>query len=73
MVSSERLSADEPWTPFGQDQLLVCDPEDPDNPAVEHLLGERAGQIEFVPLDHAEGLKGTERGEWAARRATVDF
>ena len=48
------------------------DPADPDRPRVEHLLGERAGRIEFVPVDHADGLKGTARGDWAARRAAVD-
>ena len=72
MVSSEPLSEADPWTRFGQDELLICDPDDPDRPRVEHLIGERAAEIEFVPVDHVEGLKGTERGEWAARRAAVD-
>jgi predicted glutamine amidotransferase len=72
MVSSERLSEDEPWTLFGQDELLICDPADPDRPRVDHLLGERAGEIEFVPVDHVDALRGVERGEWAARRAAVD-
>jgi predicted glutamine amidotransferase len=68
LVSSERLT-DEPWGEFSQDQLLICDPADPDHPRVERLLGARAGEIEFVPLDHLEHLSGRERGEWAARRA----
>lgn len=72
VVSSERLSEDEPWTPFGQDELLVCDPADPDSPTIEHLLGARAADIEFVPVDHVDALKGVERGEWAAKRAAVD-
>jgi predicted glutamine amidotransferase len=71
MVSSERLSEDDPWTAFEQDQLLVCDPADPDRPRIERLLGERASEIEFVPVDTVETLKGVERGEWAARRASI--
>jgi predicted glutamine amidotransferase len=69
LVSSERLTDDEPWGAFEQDQLMICDPADPDRPRVERLLGERAAEIEFVPLDHLEHLRGRARGEWAARRA----
>jgi predicted glutamine amidotransferase len=71
LVSSERLTEDEPWGQFGQDELLICDPEDPDHPRIERLLGERANEIEFVPLDVLEHLKGADRGEWAARRAAI--
>jgi predicted glutamine amidotransferase len=69
LVSSEKLTEDEPWGAFEQDQLVICDPADPDHPRVERLLGERLAEIEFVPLDHLEHLSGEERGEWAARRA----
>jgi len=69
LVSSESLTDDEPWRAFEQDQLLICDPADPDHPRVERLLGERAAEVEFVPLDHIEHLRGEARGEWAARRA----
>jgi predicted glutamine amidotransferase len=72
MVSSEPLSEEDPWTLFGQDELLICDPDDPDHPRIEHLLGDRATEIEFVPVDHVDGLRGMERGEWAARRAAID-
>lgn len=72
MVSSERLTDDEPWTQFGQDELLICDPADPDRPRIERLLGDRASAIEFVPVDHAAHLTGAERGAWAERRASVD-
>ena len=71
LVSSERLTEDEPWTEFEQDELLVCDPGDPDHPRVERLLGERADEIEFVPVDAVDSLTGAARGEWAARRAAA--
>jgi predicted glutamine amidotransferase len=69
LVSSERLTEAEPWGEFEQDQLLVCDSADPDHPRVERLLGERAAEIEFVPLDHLDHLSGEARGAWAAHRA----
>jgi glutamine amidotransferase len=68
LVSSEQLT-DEPWGEFEQDQLLICDPGDPDHPRVERLLGDAAAGIEFVPLDSLDHLSGEERGDWAARRA----
>jgi predicted glutamine amidotransferase len=71
LVSSEKLTEAEPWSEFGQDELLICDPADPDHPRVESLLGERAAEIEFVPVDAIEGLSGDERGEWAAQRAAA--
>ena len=40
-----------PGQRFEQDELLICDPADPDHPRIERLLGERADEIEFVPLD----------------------
>jgi predicted glutamine amidotransferase len=69
MVSSERLTDAEPWGEFEQDELLVCDPADPDHPRVERLLGDRAHAIEFDPVDSREDLTGEERGRWAAERA----
>lgn len=71
LVSSEKLTEDEPWGEFRQDELLVCDPADPDHPRLERLLGDRAAEIEFVPVDHVDHLKGDERGAWAARRASI--
>jgi predicted glutamine amidotransferase len=71
LVASERLTEDEPWEEFRQDELLVCDPEDPDHPRLEPLLGERASEIEFVPLDQLDHLKGEARGAWAAHRAST--
>lgn len=71
LVASEKLTESEPWGEFEQDELLICDPADPDHPRVERLLGDRAGDVEFVPVDAVEDLTGTERGEWAARRAAA--
>ncbi len=69
LVSSEKLTEGEPWLQLGQDELLVCEPADADNPRLERVLGSRAAGVEFVPLDSLEHLRGEERGEWAARRA----
>ena len=71
LAASERLTGDEPWGEFAQDELLICDPADPDHPRIERLLGERADEIEFVPVDAIESLSGAARGEWAARRAAA--
>jgi glutamine amidotransferase len=68
LVASERLTEDEHWTEFGQDELLVCDPDDADHPRVVRLLGDRADSVEFEPLDPGE-LSGAARGQWAAERA----
>jgi predicted glutamine amidotransferase len=72
LVASERLTEDEPWAELGQDELLVCDPGDPDHARIERLLGQRADSIEFEPLDSGE-LSGAARGEWAAQRAAAGF
>ena len=72
LISSETLDDDPGWVELGQDELLVCDPDDPDQPRADPLLGSRAEGIEFVPLDSGN-LSGAERGRWAAERAAADF
>jgi glutamine amidotransferase len=72
LVASEKLTEDEPWSEFGQDELLVSDPADADHPRIQRLLGPRADSIEFEPLDPGD-LSGTARGEWAAERAASGF
>ncbi len=72
LTASERLTEAEPWIEMEQDELLVCDPDDAEHPRVERLLGDRADDVEFVPLDSGE-LSGTARGEWAAKRAAAGF
>jgi predicted glutamine amidotransferase len=70
LVASEMLTENEPWIEFGQDELLVCDPADPEHPRIQRLLGERADSVEFEPLD-AGSLSGAARGAWAAERAAA--
>jgi prepilin-type processing-associated H-X9-DG protein len=72
LVSSVKLTDDEPWGEFDQDELLICDSDDPDHPRLERLLGNRAAEVEFVPLDALEHLSGEERGRWAAERASAE-
>jgi glutamine amidotransferase len=72
LISSEKLDDRPEWTELGQDELLVCDPADPDHPRIERLLGARADEVEFVPLDSGN-LTGAERGRWAAERAAAGF
>jgi predicted glutamine amidotransferase len=72
LTASEQLTEAQPWIEMEQDELLVSDPDDAEHPRVERLLGDRAGDIEFVPLDSGQ-LSGEARGEWAARRAATGF
>ena len=72
LVASEKLTEEEHWSEFGQDELLVCDPGDTDHPRIQRLLGPRADSVEFEPLDAGE-LSGAARGEWAAQRAATGF
>jgi hypothetical protein len=73
MISSEKLTEAEPWGKFGQDELVICDPADPDHPRIERLLGDRADAVEFVPLDSPEELGRLERGRWAEERARAEL
>jgi predicted glutamine amidotransferase len=72
LVASEKLTDDEPWGAFDQDQLLICDPDDPEHPRLERLLGDRADELDFVPMDRLDHLSGAQRGDWAAERAKID-
>jgi glutamine amidotransferase len=69
LVSSERLT-DERWHDVRQDVLLVCDPNDPEEPHAERLIGDAAvTRARIDPLDEGSELSGRERGEFAAQRA----
>jgi predicted glutamine amidotransferase len=69
LVSSERLT-DETWHDVLQDVLLVCDPNDPDEPHAERLVGDAVvGRAHIDDFNDGDHLSGRERGEFAAQRA----
>jgi predicted glutamine amidotransferase len=70
LVSSERTSDDERWHSVQQDVLLVCDPDDPEEPHAERLVGDAVvARAHIDPFDEGSELTGRERGEFAAQRA----
>ena len=69
LVASERLT-DESWHTVQQDVLLVLDPDDLEEPHAERLLGpELVEQAEIREFAEGKGLRGVERGAFAAERA----
>jgi predicted glutamine amidotransferase len=69
LVASEKVT-DEAWHTVQQDVLLVVDPERLDEPHAERLLGDEAvARAEIRKFDEGVGLRGAERGEFAAARA----
>ena len=69
LVSSEKLT-DEPWHTVQQDVLLVLDPDDLEEPHAERLLGEEVvARAEIRKFQEGAGLRGAERGAFAAERA----
>ena len=69
LVSSEWVT-EEPWHSVQQDVLLVLDPEDLEEPHAERLLGDDlVARADIRRLDAGAGLRGRERGEFAARAA----
>jgi predicted glutamine amidotransferase len=70
LVSSERLTDDEPWHDVRQDVLLVLDPSDPEEPHAERLVGDAlVEQAEIQEFEDGAHLTGAERGAFAADRA----
>jgi predicted glutamine amidotransferase len=70
VVSSERLTEDDAWHSVQDDVLLTLDPRDLDAPHGEHLVGEEwVRRAEIAPIDAGGGLRGEERGKFAAERA----
>jgi glutamine amidotransferase len=70
VVASEQLTTDDKWHTVQDDVLLVLDPNDLDAPHAERLVGDKwVAQAEIRPLDSGKGLRGAERGEFAANRA----
>jgi predicted glutamine amidotransferase len=69
LVASEKVT-DEAWHTVQQDVLLVLDPNDLDQPHAERLLGEEVvSRAEIRKFDDGVGLRGAERGAFAAERA----
>jgi glutamine amidotransferase len=69
LVASERVT-EEGWRPVGQDVLLTLDPDDPERPGEERLVGDEwVERAEIVRFKEGSGLRGRERGDFAARRA----
>ena len=72
VVSSERLTVDERWHSVHDDVLLVLDPHHLEEPHAEHLVGrEWVERAEIVPMEDGKGLRGGERGNFAAARAAA--
>jgi predicted glutamine amidotransferase len=70
VVSSERLTTTDTWHKVQDDVLLTLDPEDLVEPHAEHLVGESwVKRADIRPLDGGQGLRGEERGNFAAERA----
>jgi predicted glutamine amidotransferase len=70
VVSSERLTTDDTWHSVQDDVLLTLDPKNLDAPHAERLVGDEwFKRAEIGPLDGGTGLRGAERGNFAAERA----
>jgi glutamine amidotransferase len=70
VVASERMTTTDTWHRVQDDVLLVLDPHDLDAPHAERLVGDEwLGRARITALDGGKGLRGEERGEFAAERA----
>jgi predicted glutamine amidotransferase len=71
LVSSERITADEPWHSVHDDVLLVLDPDELEEPHAERLVGDTVlGRAEITTFEEGSHLRGSERGQFAAERAS---
>ena len=69
LVASERIT-DERWHQVHDDVLLTLDPADPVEPHAERLVGDDAvARADIRKFDEGVGLRGAERGAFAADRA----
>ena len=72
VVASERMTTTDTWHSVQDDVLLTLDPDDLDAPHAERLVGDKwLRQAEIQPLDGGTGLRGEERGTFAADRAKL--
>jgi predicted glutamine amidotransferase len=69
LVASEKVT-DEAWHTVQQDVVLVLDPDDLEEPHAERLLGDEiAARADIRKFQEGHGLRGAERGAFAAQRA----
>jgi len=69
MVASEEIT-DERWHAVGQDVLLTLDPRDLTAPRSERLVGDSVlARARIEKFEAGTGLRGSERGAFAAQRA----
>jgi predicted glutamine amidotransferase len=69
LVATEKITG-EAWHPVKEDVLLTLDPEDPEEPHAERLVGDQAvARAHIRKFEEGEELRGAERGRFAAERA----
>jgi predicted glutamine amidotransferase len=70
LVASEKLTEGEKWHSVAQDVLLCLDPDDLEEPHAERLLGDEVvARADIRKFHEGHGLRGAERGDFAAQRA----
>jgi hypothetical protein len=70
LVSSEVITPGESWHTVQQDVLLVLDPDNPENPHAERLVGDEVlARAEIEKFEEGQHLRGRERHAFAAERA----
>ena len=70
LVSSEVITPEESWHTVQEDVLLVLDPNNPENPHAERLVGDEVvARATIDKFEQGQHLRGAERGRFAAERA----
>jgi glutamine amidotransferase len=70
LVASEVITPEEKWHTVQDDVLLVLDPNHPESPHAERLVGDEwVARADVQKFDQGAELRGAERGRFAAERA----
>ena len=70
LVSSEIITPGEEWHTVQQDVLLIIDPENPESPHAERLVGNKGiAEAQIQEFEEGQHLRGVARGDFAAKRA----
>ena len=70
LVSSEVITPEEEWHTVQQDVLLIINPENPESPHAERLVGNKGiEQAQIDKFEQGQHLRGDARGKFAAERA----